>query len=131
MQEQIKEQTVPVKVYRTEDRLMVLAPMPGLEPENIQVEVTRDGHLQLHGDLRATLKGVKDLLIDEWSIGFYTRDLELPVPVNGEMANLAYGNGVLNVTLPISEQTIPAQLSLEQVAPGRGMRQGNAGHPPM
>ncbi len=55
MQEQLKQQSIPVKVYRTDQRLMIAAPMAGLEPENIAVEVTADGRLVLHGDLRAML----------------------------------------------------------------------------
>ena len=47
MQEQPKQQHIPLKVYRTAERLMVAAPMPGLEPENILVEVTHDARLIL------------------------------------------------------------------------------------
>ncbi len=65
MQEQVKQQYIPVKVYRTDERLMIASPMAGLEPENILVEVTHDGRLILHGDQRAMLKEVKELLVDE------------------------------------------------------------------
>ncbi len=130
MQETRKQQHIPVKVYRTDERLMVASPMAGLEPENIVVEVTTDGCLILHGDLRGLLKEVKELLLDEWSVGIYSRELVLPVPVNGACANVTYGNGVLTVALPISEQTSPACLVLERVAPAHGERKGNAGHPP-
>jgi len=75
MQEQLKQQHIPVKVYRTDSRLMIAAPMAGLEPENISVEVTVEGRLILHGNLRSMLKEVKDLLLDEWSVGVYHRDL--------------------------------------------------------
>jgi HSP20 family protein len=128
MQEQAKQQHIPVKVYRTDDRLMIAAPMAGLEPENILVEVTADGRLILHGDQRAQLKEVKELLIDEWSVGVYHRELTLPVPVNAMCANVTYGNGVLMVAVPISDQTSPARLTLERVTPTHGERQGNAGH---
>src|SRR6266571_588093 len=50
MQEKLKLQEIPVKVYKTDDRIMVVAPMPGLEPENIMIEVTNDGHLVLYGE---------------------------------------------------------------------------------
>lgn len=129
MQEQIKEQLIPVKAYRTQDRLMVVAPMPGLEPEDIQVEVTTDGTLIMQGALRGALKDVKELLIDEWSIGDYYRELPLPITVNAENANLSYGNGVLLITFPISDQVVPATLSLARVGPAHGQRWGNAGHP--
>lgn len=125
----MKQQHIPVKVYRTRERLMVTAPMPGLESKNMVVEFTESGHLILHGDLHGILKGIKELLIDEWSVGVYHRELALSVAVNGELANFTYGNGVLTVTLPLSTQTRPAQLTLERVAPTHGQRKGNAGHP--
>jgi len=130
MHEQLKLQEIPVKVYKTDDRLMVAAPMPGIEPENIVIEVTDGGHLVLYGELRAMLKDVKELLLDEWSVGIYHRDLELPAPVNGESANVTYGNGVVTVALPISEHIVPTRLTLERIAPTHGERKGNAGHPP-
>ena len=130
MPEQLKKQHIPVKVYRTGERLMVAAPMAGLEPENIVVEVTADGRLVLHGDVRGMLKEVKELLLDEWSVGVYHRELALPVPVNATCANVTYGNGVLRVVLPISQQMLPARLALERLAPTHGVRKGNAGHPP-
>ena len=104
------------------------APMAGLEPENILVEVTGDGRLILHGDQRALLKEVKELLVDEWSVGVYHRELALPVPVNAVCANVTYSNGVLMVALPISDQTSPAQLALERVTSTHGQHRGNAGH---
>ncbi|HEU5198327.1 MAG TPA: Hsp20/alpha crystallin family protein [Ktedonobacterales bacterium] len=131
MQEQVKQQQIPLKVYRTDERLMIAAPMAGLEPENISVEVTSDGRLVLHGTLRGRLKEVKELLLDEWSIGAYHREFALPVAVDAECANVTYGNGVLMVTLPISEQTNPAQLTLLRCAPTHGQRRGNAGRPPV
>ena len=130
MQEKLKLQEIPVKVYKTDDRLMVVAPMPGLEPENILIEVTDNDHLILNGDLRGILKDVKELLLDEWSVGFYHRELELPFPVDGESANVTYGNGVVTVALPISDHTVPTRLALERIAATHGERKGNAGHPP-
>ncbi len=130
MQEQLKLQEIPVKVYKTDDRLMVVAPMPGLEPENIGIDVTDAGHLVLYGELRGMLKDVKELLLDEWSVGFYRRELELPEYVNGETANVTYGNGVVTVALPINDYTVPAKLKLERLTPTHGGRKGNAGHPP-
>jgi HSP20 family protein len=130
MQEQLKLQEIPVKVYKTDDRLMVVAPMPGIEPENIMIEVTDNGHLILDGELRGMLKDVKELLLDEWSVGFYHRELELLAPVNGESANVTYGNGVVTVALPISDHTVPSRLTLERITPTHGERKGNAGHPP-
>jgi len=120
--ERTELQQVPVKLYRTDDLVTVAAPMPGLEAENIAVDVMGDGRLVLRGQLRGALKDVKELLVDEWSVGPYYREVELPCPVDGEAATVTYGNGVLVVALPVAAENRPAQLSLEPTAPTRGRR---------
>lgn len=122
-------QVVPVKVYESSDRLTIAAPMPGLEPENICVEVTPGNQLVLHGDRRGSFKDENLVLVDEWNPGPYCRELPLPSPVDGTMANVTYGNGVLVVALPMAAVTHPAHLGLETVGPDHGERVGNAGHP--
>jgi HSP20 family protein len=120
MQEGVEVQQVPVKMYRTAERLTVAAPMPGLQPEDITVEVTGEGYLVLDGALRSALKGEKELLAEEWSVGPYRRTLALPVPVDGTGATVTYGNGVLVVSLPVAEATRPKTLTLERTGPARG-----------
>jgi HSP20 family protein len=122
-------QTTPVKMYRTPERLTVSAPMPGIEPENITVEITQDDRLILHGELRASLKDAKEVLLDEWRAGGYHRELALPNAVDGSLGNVTYGNGVIVVALPLCDQTRPARLRLETIGQARGERVGNSGHP--
>jgi HSP20 family protein len=128
--EQSEQQRIPVKMYRTEERITVAAPMPGSEPEDIMVEITPQHHIILSGEVRGLLKGIKELIVDEWTVGGYYRDVELPVDVNGGEANVTYGNGVLVVALPVAQQTTPARLRMQPYRDDRGERAGNAGHPP-
>jgi HSP20 family protein len=132
-----EQQRVPVKVYRSLELLTVAAPMAGLGAEDITVEVTSDGRLVLDGRLcavpkldRGPLEGIKDVLVNEWMVGPYHRELALGTPVDGPAATVTYGNGVLVVALPIAERTRPARLSLESLGPTRGERAGNPDHPP-
>ncbi|HTK08878.1 MAG TPA: Hsp20/alpha crystallin family protein [Ktedonobacteraceae bacterium] len=127
MHEKEKILTIPVKMYRSENRLMVTAPLPGLQPEDIVINISNDGRLLIQGDARGLLKDIKELLLDEWSFGTYYRELELPNPVDGAHANVSYGNGVVVVTLPISQRTVPASLVMEKVGVDRGQRVGNSG----
>ncbi len=127
MQEKEKIQWIPIKVYRTADRLMVAAPMPGMQPEDILVQVSEDGRLILQGELRGLLKDVKELLLDEWSVGSYYREITLPNIVDGEQTNVTYANGVLVVAMVVSDVTRPATLTLEKVGPAHGERVGNIG----
>lgn len=121
MPETLKIQQVPLKVYRALDRLTVAAPMAGLEPEDIVVEITDDGRLLLDGEVRGMLKDVKELVLDEWSVGAYYRDYTLPNPVDGSQAAATYGNGVLVVTFPIAERVVPARLTLSSTGLAHGM----------
>ena len=45
MRERTEFQHIPVKVYRTENRLAVAAPVPGLQPEDVVVGVSDAGRL--------------------------------------------------------------------------------------
>jgi len=122
-------QVVPVKVYESADRLTIAAPMPGLEPEDMCIEVTPGSQLVIYGSSRGSLKGDKLVHTDEWNPGPYCREIPLPVAVDGAMANLTYRNGILVVALPIAQETRAAHLGLHAVGPDYGERAGNAGHP--
>jgi HSP20 family protein len=128
MQEQ---QSIPVNLYKTLDRLMAAVPMPGLEPEDIIVDITADRRLVLHGEPRGSLKDIKETLSVEWSAGPYHREIDLSTAVDGIHANVTYGNGVVTVVMPISEQTRPARLTLVRLAATHGEHKGHSGHPPV
>lgn len=129
MHEPFGSEHIPVKMYRSANRLVVAAPMAGMEPEDILVEVTADGQLELHGLMRGELKGENEVVLDEWNPGPYHRRLELPVTVDGELANATYNNGVLVVALPLAAQTKPAQITLVTVGPAHGERIASHGRP--
>lgn len=129
MHEPSASHRIPVKLYRGAARLVLAAPLAGLEPEDILVEVTAEGQLAIHGLERGELKGEKEVLLDEWNAGPYHRRLALPVAVDATLANLTYGNGVLVVALPLSDETRPARLTPEAVGPAHGERVGSHGRP--
>jgi HSP20 family protein len=128
MPERQKIQEVPLKVYRSTDRLTVAAPMAGMEPEDIVIDITAEGRLRIDGKVRAVLKDEKEIMLDEWSVGAYYRDYVMPLSVDGTQATATYGNGVLVVTLPIAEQTHPARLTLSSSGFAHGISDNVAVH---
>jgi len=120
-------QPVPFKMYRRADRLTLAAALPGAEPEDIEVEITADGRLVLRGRVRGQRDDEDEILLDEWSPGSYERELELPVYVDAELANVTYNNGVLVVVLPIVEAGRPARLHMDRVGSAHGERVGSHG----
>lgn len=97
-------QTVPVNLFEAEDVLMIIAPMPGLQEDDIDITV-RGNSLTVEGRERADLKqdSGKRYLRHEWRYGPYRRTIELPYAVDAASAEAAFGNGVLTVRLQKAE----------------------------
>ena len=108
MHEPFATRAVPVTMCRTPDRLTLAAPMPGVQPGDVAVEITAAGRVVPHAKPRGLLKDDKEVLLEEWTVSPYHRGLDLPAAVDCELATVTYGNGVLVVALPTSEHTRPA-----------------------
>jgi HSP20 family molecular chaperone IbpA len=84
---------VPVNMYETEGAVVVVAPFPGVMPDDVRVEL--DGRaLHLHAEMRTPAP--KDYLLHEWHYGPWDRTVDLPEGFAGE-ANASFGNGQLAV----------------------------------
>lgn len=124
-----RAQAIPVRVYQTSDRIMVAAPMPGLEPENIAILVAGD-RVVIRGEERGPHQRDMDLLVAEWSFGPYEREIALPQPVSGRLTNATYGNGVLLLSMPKAlegQAGDHAELRLASIDSTRGEHVGHVG----
>jgi len=123
-----KPQTIPVRISDSEDLILLAAPMPGLEPQNITVSI-KDHVVQIKGEERGPRQHELDLKVAKWRIGPYVREVSLDHPVNGAMANATYGNGVLVLSIPKSKNGhgSNAEFQLKQIEPTRGERIGYTG----
>ena len=71
----MRPQSVPVNMYETSEAVVVVAPLPAVQPEDVCVEV-RNGNLRFWSHVRSA--GTRDYLLHEWEYGGYERELELP-----------------------------------------------------
>ena len=86
-------QRVPINMYETDAAVVIVAPLPGVMPDDIQITV--DGNqLRLTAEMRSDAP--KDYLVREWTYGPYERTVELPDGFGGD-ATASYGNGQLAV----------------------------------
>jgi HSP20 family protein len=128
----VKKETsqLPVRIYRSENQFALAAPLPGLEASDITVTI-EGRRVTIQGNERGPRQHDLDLLNEEWSIGPYYREVELPEKVDGALANATYGNGVLVLTMPkvkSSGKTARAEFTLEVIDGARGERIGHMGH---
>ena len=120
-------QPLPLRVYYTSHRIMVAAPMPGLEPSDIAISVTGD-HVTIHGRERGPHQHDRALLLAQWSVGPYDGEVALSEPVDGSLTNATYGNGVLVLAMPKAKDGRPgvaAEIRLESIDATRGERVGH------
>ena len=124
-----QQQTVPVQLHQTNDRLVLAAPMPGLEAEDILITV-RGEHLTIRGEYRGSRHDQPGILLSEWTIGPYYREVVLPQPIDGELTNATYGNGVLVLSMPkalLETKRSDAEFRLQALKDTRGQHVGHTG----
>jgi HSP20 family protein len=111
-QQQEQRFRLPLDVYTTPEEIVILASMPGLTPD--EVDITIDGdRLTIRGELRPPLENV-DYLFQERAYGSFSRTLTLNVPVNTKQADAVFENGVLTLTLPKAEESKPKTIEVKR-----------------
>src|SRR5262245_65940286 len=115
---------VPINVFENDRELMVVAPMPGVAPEDITIDVLDDGGLTIRAAMHGEGQERIRYLRREWSYGPYERTIELPCAVDALHANVTYGNGVLSITFPKAGSTSSGRLLVQRTGHPRGLPAG-------
>ena len=118
---------IPVNLFDNDRELMVVAPMPGVAPEDISIDVTDEGRVTLRAKQHGEGQERIDYLTREWSYGPYERTIELPMAVDAMRANVSYGNGVVTITFPKAEAISPARILVNRTGQARGVTLGHRG----
>ncbi|HET8620700.1 MAG TPA: Hsp20/alpha crystallin family protein [Acidimicrobiales bacterium] len=91
----MRPQQVPVNVYATSDALVIVAPLPAVQPDDVTIDLT-PRCLRITARLRTAAP--KDYLVHEWDYGGYERELDLPDGFGGAVeASLANGQLAVRV----------------------------------
>lgn len=87
-------------VYEDDKRLVVRLEVPGMEKEDMQVEVVGDA-LVVSGEKRFQREGGEGRWrVMQCAYGSFRRVVPLPAPVRIDEARASYKNGVLRIELP-------------------------------
>lgn len=102
-----------VDLYQTADEIHVKAAMPGIKPEDVEIQV--------HGDvltIKAEMKQEEERKdatyhVREQRFQSYARSLSLPAPVKADKAAAEVTDGILHITLPKAEEAKPKQITVK------------------
>lgn len=109
----VELQPVPVNVYRTSDAIVVVAPMPGVMPQDVDVQLI-GSRLYLRAQLRSRSR--RTHLVHEWRYGRYGRTIVLPSAYRGQVrASLGQGQLAVSVARVDDDDAPPADVT--QITP--------------
>jgi HSP20 family molecular chaperone IbpA len=74
----MEPQSVPVNVYETSGALVVVAPLPAVTAQDVQVELHPGDPPCLRFWAHVRSSGTREYLLREWEYGGYERQVELP-----------------------------------------------------
>jgi HSP20 family protein len=101
-----------VDIYETNDSFVVSADLPGLNKDEIQIDL-KDNTLTLKGEKKFEEKVSKDNYIRvERAYGSFVRSFTLPQNVDPEKIKAKYKEGVLEMTIPKKEEAKPKQIKV-------------------
>ena len=96
-----------VNVYEYEDKIGIIAEIPGLDKKQLEVSV-EEGVLTISGDKHSAFEndGAK-VLRRELKGSSFKRNFELGENLDGENIKATFKNGILNIDVPKVEPTQP------------------------
>jgi len=109
--EEVKRLIPPVDIYETENNVMLIADIPGVTKENLQVDIEND-ELTISGLFLAPKIDSGKKLINECYYGKYTRTFTLSDVIAQDKITAKLDDGVLTVTLPKQEKAKPKKITI-------------------
>ena len=102
-----------VNVYEQGDGIVLMAEVPGIEPEQLDLTVLGDS-VTLKGQRREEdLPDGERFYRRERPVGSFTRTVTLPEAVNGDSVQAEYKNGVLTVRMEKAEQAKAKKITIQ------------------
>jgi HSP20 family protein len=100
-----------VDIYESENALTLLADMPGVPIENIDIDLDSD-QLTIHGTIPQTEETGK-MIFREYTAGDYHRHFTLSSDIDREKIQASMKDGVLKLVLPKGEAAKPRKITVQ------------------
>jgi HSP20 family protein len=108
------EAAAPVlDVYQTPNEVVVKAALPGLKPQDVNIDITGDT-LTIKGETKAEHEIKReDYLYQERRYGAFSRSVVLPTGLKPDKAEAVLEDGVLTLTIPKAEEVKPKTIKVK------------------
>lgn len=102
---------MPMDLCKIDDHYVLTADLPGVDPGSVDVNVD-NGNLTISAHRSARSDNSVQWLSNERFFGSYRRQLSLGEGVDASAISATYENGVLTVTIPLSERAKPRRVEV-------------------
>lgn len=100
-----------VDIVESENDLIVRAEIPGMNRDDIDIEVTADS-LTIRGERKFDDENKERYIRVERPYGPFERAFSIGVPVQPDKVRATYQNGILEVVVPKAEEVKPKKISI-------------------
>ena len=102
---------VPLDVIAEEDGYLVEMIVPGLEPDDVEIEIV-EKTIIVQGEFKAAEEDVK-FLRKERPSGKFRRVIRLPKLLNMEKSDASIEKGILSLRVPVAEEALPKTIKIK------------------
>ncbi|MDB5343166.1 MAG: heat shock protein Hsp20 [Schlesneria sp.] len=103
--------TPPIDIFETPDGLVLLADLPGVILESLELQV-QDNKLTLFGKVKPDLPADARLIHQEYAVGHFLRSFILSDEVDHDRIAAKLNQGVLEVVLPQLRKSEPRRIQI-------------------
>ena len=100
-----------VDISETDDAFVVKAELPGVDKDDVSVKI-ENGILTIRGEKKTEIEDKKKHRI-ECTYGSFVRSFTLPQATKSDSIEAEYKNGILNLTIPKSEEVKPKEIEVK------------------
>lgn len=104
--------TPAVDIFETDDRIALLADMPGVKAEDLKIDL-RENVLTLSGHVAGPDLGKEAPVLREYGSGTYFRQFTLSDQIDQSKIDAKLTDGVLRLELPKIERAKPRQITVK------------------
>lgn len=119
---------MPMDLFRTGDHYVLSMDLPGVDPGTIDVSV-EDRTLTIRAERTQRSDGDAHWLVRERPTGTFARQLAMGRGLALDNISASYADGVLSLTIPVSEEAKPRRIEVAHTADTSGIGQRSSeGH---
>ncbi len=98
----LSSRTATGNLYETNEGFTLQLPIPGVKPENVEITVQQDV-VSLKWESKVEIPEGAHVHWHGYQSGQYQQSFTLPAPINSDLVEASYNDGILTLRLPKAE----------------------------